>query len=50
MFLDAGIVSGNQIFTAQDLCPCIQFIKFQIAVAVNTGVGRKAMLIGTDEP
>ena len=47
--LDAGVVAGGDIAAAQDIGALKELVKFQIAVAVDAGVGGDAVLIGVDE-
>ena len=44
--LNAGIVAGGDGIAAHEGRPVIETPEFQIAVAVNTGIGRPALLIG----
>ena len=44
--LDAGIVPGGDIAAAHDIGALKQLVEFQIAVAVDAGVRRNAVLIG----
>ena len=45
-----GIVSGDNGVHLHFLHPEIELFKFQIAVAVDAGVGRPAVFIGVDKP
>ena len=47
--LDAGVVAGGDIAAAQDIGALKELVEFQIAVAVDAGVGGDAVLVGVDE-
>ena len=46
---DPGIVAGDHIFHALLVCILHQTVEFQIAVAVDAGVGRTAIFIDADK-
>ena len=48
--LDAGIVPSGNITAVHDIGALEQLVEFQIAVAVNTGIRRDAVLVGVYEP
>ena len=47
--LDAGVVAGGDIAAAQNIGALKELVEFQIAVAVDAGVGGDAVLVGVDE-
>ena len=46
---DPGIVAGDDLITAQNLCLPEKIVKFQVAVAVDAGVGCQSGLVAADE-
>ena len=47
--LYTGVMSRSQILAAQHLRPLQKAVEFHVAVAVNTGIGRQSVFVGTDK-